>query len=210
MKRHERELHDLAIGHGVEGKPSNASVGISSVDTVAVNASATDNVSTRETYVYPEGNWSSLSKKELEMEAHKRGLGRKGNREELITKLMVFHTDQRRKIEAGELDPNNKPPPSKKSSQTRSFFSALSNFECDNNELAQVSCLKVCVRMCLVLCVDCVYFICWFPKTHRILCYSFERTLTLTAQKQRIRRLCIGKITQNYRRRLCAAQNRPM
>lgn len=110
LKRHERELSELAASHGADvAKPSTNQ---SAVTKSAVKESEGANTSNKDAlpYFYPELNWASMSKKELEVEAHNRGLGKKGNREELITKLMVFQTDQRAKVESGQLDPTRLPP----------------------------------------------------------------------------------------------------
>eukprot|EP01105_Mastigella_eilhardi_P017614 TRINITY_DN4052_c0_g1_i1.p1 TRINITY_DN4052_c0_g1~~TRINITY_DN4052_c0_g1_i1.p1 ORF type:complete len:302 (+),score=100.69 TRINITY_DN4052_c0_g1_i1:38-907(+) len=47
---------------------------------------------------FPVLQWSDLSKKELEEESCKRGLGRKGNREDLITRLVVYSQEQERRL----------------------------------------------------------------------------------------------------------------
>lgn len=99
-KRHETELEELADEFGVAS---------SSVAAVEQEKSIDEGP-----YFFSERNWSSLGKKELEVEAVKRGLSKKGNREELVTKLVIFHTDQKKKVENGELDPKNIPPEPKK------------------------------------------------------------------------------------------------
>lgn len=48
--------------------------------------------------VFEERNWSSLSKSALEDECHKRGLGRKGNKEDLVTRLTVFSVSYKAKV----------------------------------------------------------------------------------------------------------------
>mmetsp|Transcript_21398 Transcript_21398/g.47420 ORF Transcript_21398/g.47420 Transcript_21398/m.47420 type:complete len:283 (-) Transcript_21398:72-920(-) len=42
---------------------------------------------------FKQRNWNGLSKKELEEECVERGLGKKGSKEDLITKLVLFHQD---------------------------------------------------------------------------------------------------------------------
>lgn len=100
MKKHEKELNELGKKFGVKQ---------------ACSPVETDKPSSeQQMYYFPERNWASLGKKELELEVTKRGLGKKGNREELVTKLVIFHTDQKKKVENGEVDPNNLPPEPKK------------------------------------------------------------------------------------------------
>jgi hypothetical protein len=45
---------------------------------------------------FRERNWSGLSKKELEECCTERGIGKKGSKEELISKLTIFHQDLKR------------------------------------------------------------------------------------------------------------------
>lgn len=52
-----------------------------------------------------ERNWSGLSKKELEEECTKRGIGKKGSKEELVVKLTCYHV-QTKSSEASEAPPN--------------------------------------------------------------------------------------------------------
>lgn len=89
-ERHEQELAELAKKCGCS-------------ETKKIQIEQPNNV----LYYFPDHNWSSLGKKELEAEAVKRGLGKKGNREELVTKLTIFGTDQKKKIEEGLIDPKN-------------------------------------------------------------------------------------------------------
>lgn len=104
--RHQKELIELATKYGSE-KGSKK------------DKTSEEGPLAQQGYYFPERNWSSLGKKELEIEVVKRGLGKKGNREELVTKLMIFQTDQKKKVEDGLVDPNNIYPEEKKGKERK-------------------------------------------------------------------------------------------
>lgn len=51
--------------------------------------------------VFRDRNWNGLSKKELEDACVERGLGKKGSKEDLVTKLTIFQQEQASKAPAG-------------------------------------------------------------------------------------------------------------
>lgn len=65
--------------------------------------------------VFPDRQWNGLSKKELEEACKERGVGKGGNKEELVVKLINFHSEQKlRAKEATEKAAADRPAPAKK------------------------------------------------------------------------------------------------
>lgn len=123
-QKHQKELDGLIKKHGTAETARKGAV------------SHEDELSNvRNSYYFSERNWTSLGKKELEIEAAKRGLGKQGNREKLVTKLMIFHTDQKKKVADGLINPTNTYPEEKHQKGRKAVDS--SNEEYENKESVQ-------------------------------------------------------------------------
>mmetsp|Transcript_60487 Transcript_60487/g.136100 ORF Transcript_60487/g.136100 Transcript_60487/m.136100 type:complete len:254 (+) Transcript_60487:66-827(+) len=82
-KKQEAELAEFDAGKGVAAAaPAKSSS--AEEDAAKTSADASE---------FRERHWSSLSKKELEEECALRGIGKKGSKEELVTKLTIFHQE---------------------------------------------------------------------------------------------------------------------
>lgn len=93
-EKHEAELAEFdkekGSGGGASAKPAAA-------------APAAEAEPAKDAKKFRERHWSGLSKKELEDECVARGIGKKGSKEDLIQKLIIFHQDlATRAAEAGE------------------------------------------------------------------------------------------------------------
>mmetsp|Transcript_34703 Transcript_34703/g.81021 ORF Transcript_34703/g.81021 Transcript_34703/m.81021 type:complete len:266 (-) Transcript_34703:155-952(-) len=87
-KKHEAELTEFDAGKGVGGSEASTKAAKSEE---AAKGSSSD--AAADAADFRERHWSSLSKKELEEECALRGIGKKGSKEELITKLTIFHQE---------------------------------------------------------------------------------------------------------------------
>mmetsp|Transcript_155263 Transcript_155263/g.476938 ORF Transcript_155263/g.476938 Transcript_155263/m.476938 type:complete len:274 (+) Transcript_155263:101-922(+) len=85
--KHEAELAEFEKekggGGGAAAKPAAA----------AAAAPAAEAEPAKDAKQFRERHWSGLSKKELEEECVARGIGKKGSKEDLIQKLIIFHQD---------------------------------------------------------------------------------------------------------------------
>lgn len=92
-RRHEKELEDFEEKNGVAR--------------TTTTPSTTRPSQPQKAFYFPPCNWEEVGKKRLEVEASKRGLGKSGNKEELVTKLIIFQAEQKKKVDDGLIDINN-------------------------------------------------------------------------------------------------------
>merc|ERR1712039_673518 len=83
--KHEAELVEFDQGHGLGGGGGGEAAVAKEAPAPAFTA--------KDAQKFRDRNWSGLSKKELEEECVNRGLGKKGSKEDLIQKLIVFQQD---------------------------------------------------------------------------------------------------------------------
>jgi len=83
-------------------------------------------------------NWNGLSKKELEEECVKRGLGKKGSKEDLVMKLILFSQEQEGKEPVETEAPLPKAPPAKAPPVRRREVGSSDEEESDEEEEADV------------------------------------------------------------------------
>lgn len=93
-----KELEELEAKHEAElaefdGKRSGGAPAKATAAPVAPAAEKAPAASKDSANKFRERNWSGLSKKELEEECVLRGLGKKGSKEDLVQKLIIFHQD---------------------------------------------------------------------------------------------------------------------
>lgn len=88
----QKELEELDIAHEAELAEFDNRKGVSGSEKTVEKSAPVEDSAPKEKF--RDRNWSGLSKKELEEEAVLRGLGKKGSKEDLITKLTLFQQEQ--------------------------------------------------------------------------------------------------------------------
>lgn len=88
-----KELEELEAKHEAELADFDKEKGGGGASSKAAAAPAAEAEPAKDAKKFRERNWSGLSKKELEDECVARGIGKKGSKEDLIQKLIIFHQD---------------------------------------------------------------------------------------------------------------------
>eukprot|EP00931_Biecheleriopsis_adriatica_P102520 TRINITY_DN7747_c0_g1_i1.p1 TRINITY_DN7747_c0_g1~~TRINITY_DN7747_c0_g1_i1.p1 ORF type:complete len:263 (-),score=120.30 TRINITY_DN7747_c0_g1_i1:10-798(-) len=97
----QKELDELEEKHEAELAEFDGSKGVAGAASASKEEPEEKAISAEDAKKFRERNWSGLSKKELEEECVLRGLGKKGSKEDLIQKLIIFQQELKSKTAAG-------------------------------------------------------------------------------------------------------------
>eukprot|EP00435_Cladocopium_sp_Y103_P040124 s1485_g10.t2 len=100
----QKELETMEKEHEEELAAFDGSKGGESKDESKAEAEAAPAPAAQDSKKFRDRNWSGLSKKELEEECATRGLGKKGSKEDLVQKLIVFQQELASKAAAEAKD----------------------------------------------------------------------------------------------------------
>lgn len=100
----QKELETMEKEHEVELAAFDGSKGGESKDESKAEAETASAPAAEDSKKFRDRNWSGLSKKELEEECAARGLGKKGSKEDLVQKLIVFQQELASKAAAEAKD----------------------------------------------------------------------------------------------------------
>ncbi|CAE7612195.1 dnajc27 [Symbiodinium sp. CCMP2456] len=98
----QKELDELEQQHEAELTNFDANKGVAEGPSKEVVADADSSSIMQDAKKFRERNWSGLSKKELEEECVARGLGKKGSKEDLVQKLIIFQQELASKLASEE------------------------------------------------------------------------------------------------------------
>ncbi|CAE7358060.1 dnajc27 [Symbiodinium natans] len=98
----QKEMDELEQQHEAELTKFDANKGVAEGPGKEVAAEADAASILQDAKKFRDRNWSGLSKKELEEECVARGLGKKGSKEDLVQKLIIFQQELTSKLAAAE------------------------------------------------------------------------------------------------------------
>ncbi|CAE7691852.1 dnajc27, partial [Symbiodinium necroappetens] len=98
----QKELDELEQQHEAELTSFDANKGVAEGPSKEVMAEGDSSSIMQDAKKFRERNWSGLSKKELEEECVARGLGKKGSKEDLVQKLIIFQQELASKLASEE------------------------------------------------------------------------------------------------------------
>ncbi len=101
-EKFEKELEQLEAKHAEEMQALEAGATGTSSNSASTSSDQSSSKKGKEKAfkIFKDAQWDAYSKTELAEACQERGLGKKGGKEELIMKLISFHQEQRKKLEA--------------------------------------------------------------------------------------------------------------